>query len=69
MKAQGSRGPITDEELFGHADRVEVYQFTNTTDIGKVETAFSRFNSLRKLLETRKHRLGEYANLFGFFPS
>jgi thiol-disulfide isomerase/thioredoxin len=63
MEAQGNRGPQTDEERIGKAERVEVYQCTNSTC--KQQTVFPRYNSGRKLLETRKGRCGEYANLFG----
>jgi thiol-disulfide isomerase/thioredoxin len=64
MEGRGGRGPNTAEEHQGQADRVEVYQCTNST-CGNLETVFPRYNSVRKLLETRKGRCGEYANLFG----
>lgn len=59
------RGPTTVEEREGQATRVEVYtcRACNTN----VETCFPRYNSPRKLLETRQGRCGEYANLFGLF--
>lgn len=64
MKGLAGRGPITDEERQGQAERVEVYQCHNIT-CDQEETVFPRYNSVRKLLETRKGRCGEYANLFG----
>jgi thiol-disulfide isomerase/thioredoxin len=64
MEGRGGRGPNTAEERQGQADRVEVYQCTNSTCY-RAETVFPRYNSVRKLLETRKGRCGEYANLFG----
>ncbi|KAI2498344.1 Transglutaminase protease [Fragilaria crotonensis] len=57
------RGPTTEEEREGQADRVEVYQCKRCAAI----TTFPRYNSVRKLLETRKGRCGEYANLFGLY--
>jgi thiol-disulfide isomerase/thioredoxin len=61
MERQDTRGPETDEERRGEASRVEVYKCTTCRE----ETVFPRYNSVRKLLETRKGRCGEYANLFG----
>ena len=59
---KGVRGPQTAEELLGEAERVEVYHCP-TCD--KETTTFPRYNSPRKLWDTRQGRCGEYANLFG----
>eukprot|EP00934_Nitzschia_sp_Nitz4_P008147 Nitzschia sp. Nitz4//scaffold374_size14026//5689//8782//NITZ4_008959-RA/size14026-augustus-gene-0.11-mRNA-1//1//CDS//3329549623//8137//frame0 len=59
-----SRGPETQEELQGGASRVEVY-YCPTCQANT--TTFPRYNQVAKLLETRRGRCGEYANLFGFF--
>jgi transglutaminase-like putative cysteine protease len=59
-----TRGPITVEEREGQASRVEVYK---CNDCGYDATTFARYKSPRKLLETRRGRCGEYANLFGLF--
>ena len=56
------RGPVTAEEIEGQASRVEVYECPNGTTV-----QFPRYNSVRKLLETRRGRCGEYANLFGLY--
>jgi len=66
MKPQPTRGPETPEEIEGNASRVELYRCSNPTCDGAV-TAFPRYNSPRKLLETRRGRCGEYANLFGLY--
>ena len=63
MDSRPTRGPQTDEERQGGASRVEVYYCTSCNDT----TTFPRYNSVRKLLETRKGRCGEYANLFGLY--
>ena len=57
-----TRGPETAEEKTGSASRVEVYHCDTCND---VTTTFPRYNAPRKLLETRRGRCGEYANLFG----
>jgi thiol-disulfide isomerase/thioredoxin len=57
------RGPTTEEEREGQANRVEVYLCKSCAAI----TTFPRYCSVRKLLETRKGRCGEYANLFGLY--
>jgi peptide-N4-(N-acetyl-beta-glucosaminyl)asparagine amidase len=59
-----SRGPITLEEKEGGASRVEVYYCPTCQD---TTTTFPRYSSVRKLLETRKGRCGEFANLFGLY--
>lgn len=59
-----TRGPNSDEERKGGANRVEVYTCPTCSSS---ETVFPRYNSVRKLLETRQGRCGEYANLFGLF--
>lgn len=63
-KLRSTRGPITPEERDGEASRVEVYfcQMCNAET-----TTFPRYNNPTKLLETKKGRCGEYANLFGVF--
>mmetsp|Transcript_20864 Transcript_20864/g.51228 ORF Transcript_20864/g.51228 Transcript_20864/m.51228 type:complete len:1124 (+) Transcript_20864:1238-4609(+) len=58
------RGPETDEEKEGGAKRVEVY-YCPRCDANT--TTFPRYNSPKKLLETKKGRCGEYSNLFGLF--
>lgn len=58
-----SRGPNSEEEREGQANRVEVY----CCKVCSETTTFPRYNSVRKLLETRKGRCGEYANLFGLY--
>lgn len=58
-----TRGPQTDEERQGGASRVEVYFCTTCNDT----STFPRYNSARKLLETRQGRCGEFANLFGLY--
>ena len=63
MEHKESRGPITEEEREGQANRVEVYVCKACAAI----TTFPRYCSVRKLLETRKGRCGEYANLFGLY--
>ncbi|GKY91276.1 hypothetical protein MPSEU_000100100 [Mayamaea pseudoterrestris] len=62
-KHQTTRGPETMEEREGSASRVEVYICNECNAL----TTFPRYNSPRKLLETRKGRCGEYANLFGLY--
>jgi Transglutaminase-like superfamily len=67
-----TRGPLTVEEREGQASRVEVYTCNDcggdgTTETETTTTTFARCNSPRKLLETRRGRCGEYANLFGLF--
>ena len=63
VKYQCTRGPETSEEKQGGASRVEVYQCQDCAD--ETTTTFPRYNVPRKLLETRRGRCGEYANLFG----
>ncbi len=63
-KCRSTRGPLTHEEREGEANRVEVY----FCDMCNAETTtFPRYNSPMKLLETKRGRCGEYANLFGAF--
>jgi len=50
----------TPEELNSWASRVELYQCNTCSSY----TRFPRYNHPRKLLQTRKGRCGEYANLF-----
>ena len=57
------RGAITDEEREGKAGRVEVYRCYQC----HAETLFPRYNSVKKLFETKSGRCGEYANLFGLY--
>jgi hypothetical protein len=59
-----TRGPLTAEEREGRAQRVEVYKCQACP---ATETAFPRYNSVRKLFETKQGRCGEYANLFGLY--
>ena len=54
----------TPEEIEGEASRVEVY---DCKDCNASSTVFPRYNSVRTLLETRRGRCGEYANLFGLY--
>lgn len=63
MDPRQTRGPQTQEEREGAASRVEVYFCSSCQDT----TTFPRYNSVRKLLESRKGRCGEYANLFGLY--
>lgn len=63
MESKGTRGPITQEENTGGASRVEVYNCT----LCNTETTFPRYNSPRKLFQTRRGRCGEFANLFGTY--
>jgi peptide-N4-(N-acetyl-beta-glucosaminyl)asparagine amidase len=59
-----SRGPTTPEEIEGRASRVEVYHCPTCDE---ATTTFARYNSVRKLFETRRGRCGEFANLFGLY--
>jgi peptide-N4-(N-acetyl-beta-glucosaminyl)asparagine amidase len=63
MEHTDTRGPATEEEREGQANRVEVYKCEHCGG----HTTFPRYNSVRKLLETRQGRCGEYANLFGLY--
>ena len=63
-KLKTTRGPITQEECDGQASRVEVYFCPRCN---AETTTFPRYNNPRKLLETKKGRCGEYANLYGAF--
>mmetsp|Transcript_17358 Transcript_17358/g.26215 ORF Transcript_17358/g.26215 Transcript_17358/m.26215 type:complete len:912 (-) Transcript_17358:287-3022(-) len=63
-KCRQTRGPLTSEEFDGKASRVEIYWCPNCN---AETTTFPRYNSPRKLLETKKGRCGEYANLFGLY--
>jgi peptide-N4-(N-acetyl-beta-glucosaminyl)asparagine amidase len=63
MRYSESRGPQSLEEREGQAGRVEGY----TCELCSRKTLFPRYNSVRKLLETRKGRCGEFANLFGLY--
>ena len=65
MEHQETRGPQSQEEHEGQASRVEVYLCKSCG--GDITTTFPRYNSVRKLLETRQGRCGEYANLFGLY--
>mmetsp|Transcript_18760 Transcript_18760/g.41735 ORF Transcript_18760/g.41735 Transcript_18760/m.41735 type:complete len:1089 (-) Transcript_18760:816-4082(-) len=60
----GMRGPTTEEETQGGAGRVELY---SCPSCDRQTTTFPRYNSARKLFETRQGRCGEYANLFGLY--
>jgi len=62
-ECQGIRGPESPAEREGQAGRVEVYSCKACS----ATTTFPRYNSVRKLLEVRKGRCGEYANLFGLY--
>lgn len=55
---------MTPEEREGQANRVEVYWCLMCN---AETTLFPRYNHPGKLLETKKGRCGEYANLFGLF--
>jgi len=63
-KGRNTRGPISPEEREGQATRVEVYWCPTCN---AETTLFPRYNLPRKLLETKKGRCGEYANLFGMY--
>jgi peptide-N4-(N-acetyl-beta-glucosaminyl)asparagine amidase len=63
-KCRNTRGPMSPEELAGQANRVEVYWCPMCN---AETTLFPRYNQPRKLLETKKGRCGEYANLFGLY--
>mmetsp|Transcript_760 Transcript_760/g.1304 ORF Transcript_760/g.1304 Transcript_760/m.1304 type:complete len:849 (-) Transcript_760:1998-4544(-) len=63
-KCRHVRGAIRPDEKEGQASRVEVYWCPNCN---AETTLFPRYNHPRKLLETKKGRCGEYANLFGLF--
>lgn len=63
-KCKHIRGPISPEERQGQATRVEVYWCPTCN---AETTLFPRYNQPRKLLETKKGRCGEYANLFGLY--
>lgn len=64
MESRTTRGAETQEEREGGATRVETYFCPKCDD---TTTTFPRYNSVKKLLETRKGRCGEYANLFGLY--
>ena len=63
MESVGTRGPETDEEINGHASRVELYN----CKLCNTKTTFPRYNSPRTLFHTRRGRCGEFANLFGVY--
>lgn len=63
-KCRHVREAMTRDEKDGQASRVEVYWCPNCN---AETTLFPRYNHPRKLLETKKGRCGEYANLFGLF--
>lgn len=63
-KCRNTRGPMSREEREGQASRVEVYWCPTCN---AETTLFPRYNLPRKLLETKKGRCGEYANLFGLY--
>lgn len=56
-----TEGPLTEEEMKGMAQRVEVYRCRLC---GSEATRFPRYNDPVKLLESRQGRCGEFANLF-----
>ncbi len=58
------RGPLTAEEHEGEAGSVEVYFCPRCN---AETTTFPRYNNPKKLLETKRGRCEEYANLFGLF--
>mmetsp|Transcript_19228 Transcript_19228/g.29290 ORF Transcript_19228/g.29290 Transcript_19228/m.29290 type:complete len:975 (+) Transcript_19228:165-3089(+) len=64
MEFKETRGPQSEEEREGQAQRVEVYSCKSCSN---GSTTFPRYNSVRKLLESRRGRCGEYANLFGLY--
>lgn len=63
-KFRSTRGPLTAEERDGEASRVEVYFCPRCN---AETTTFPRYNHPKKLLETKRGRCGEYANLYGAF--
>jgi peptide-N4-(N-acetyl-beta-glucosaminyl)asparagine amidase len=63
MESIGTRGPETNDEINGHASRVELYN----CKLCNTETTFPRYNSPRTLFHTRRGRCGEFANLFGVY--
>jgi Transglutaminase-like enzymes, putative cysteine proteases len=63
-KCRHVRGAMTPDEKEGQAGRVEVYWCPTCN---AETTLFPRYNHPRKLLETKRGRCGEYANLFGLF--
>lgn len=58
------RGPLTPDEIQGKANRVEVYF---CPECNAETSLLPRYNSVSKLLSTKRGRCGEYANLFGLF--
>lgn len=60
-QAVGTTSPTPEEKKYG-AKHVEVYQCKQCSAIVR----FPRYNSIRKLLETRRGRCGEFANTFTF---
>lgn len=60
-QAIGTAHPTPEEKKYG-AKHVEVYQCKQCSAINR----FPRYNSIRKLLETRRGRCGEFANTFTF---
>ena len=63
MESIGTRSPETNDEINGHASRVELYN----CKLCNTETTFPRYNSPRTLFHTRRGRCGEFANLFGVY--
>lgn len=60
-EARGMVQPTEEEKYFG-AGRVEYYQCKSCSSFIR----FPRYNSIRKLLDTRKGRCGEFAQVFTF---
>lgn len=58
-----TRGPVTEQERTGQARRVEVYQCQACHN----QVCLPRFNCPLTLLQTRRGRCGEFANLFGAY--
>mmetsp|Transcript_3747 Transcript_3747/g.10330 ORF Transcript_3747/g.10330 Transcript_3747/m.10330 type:complete len:1064 (-) Transcript_3747:178-3369(-) len=63
MEHVETRGPLSQHELQGQASRVEVWRCLDCS----VETCFPRFNACSALLDSKRGRCGEYANLFGLY--
>jgi len=63
VKSNGMSGPVTEEEVRGGANRVELYGCGNCG----ADVRFPRFNDVKALMKSRRGRCGEFANLYGFF--